>query len=51
MRIRRVETRPFRTPVKMLTKWATGSREGAEHVLVRYGILSLLVRFISPSDR
>lgn len=34
MKITGVEARPFRIPLKMTTKWATGSQDAAEHVLV-----------------
>lgn len=35
MKITGVEARPFRIPLKMVTKWATGSQDAAEHVLVK----------------
>jgi L-alanine-DL-glutamate epimerase-like enolase superfamily enzyme len=35
MKITGVEAIPFRIPLKMVTKWATGSQDAAEHVLVR----------------
>jgi hypothetical protein len=39
MKITGVETRPFRIPMKIVTKWATGSQEAAEHVLVQTGVM------------
>ena len=35
MKITKVAARPFRIPLTMTTKWATGSQDAAEHVLVR----------------
>ncbi len=35
MKVTAVEARPFRIPMKMVTKWATGSQDAAEHVLVK----------------
>jgi len=35
MKITGVEARPFRIPLKMVTKWATGSQDAAEHVLIK----------------
>lgn len=35
MKITNIEAIPFRIPLKKVTKWATGSQESAEHILVK----------------
>jgi L-Ala-D/L-Glu epimerase / N-acetyl-D-glutamate racemase len=35
MKISKVDAIPFRIPLKMTTKWATGTQDAAEHVLVK----------------
>src|SRR5512139_3929633 len=35
MKISTVEAIPFRIPFRKVTKWATGSQDAAEHILVR----------------